>query len=246
MTGRAGAPLIGFVTDRKVSSSGAWQRILTDGIPHSYPRAVELAGGAPLLFPALETHLADPGRLLDRIDGLLLPGGRDLDAALYGQEAHVENDPPLRVRDELEIALAREAIRRGIPVLGICRGLQVLNVALGGSLVQHLGDTTDPVPHRDLVGTFTAHPVEIRNGTRLRRIIGSPRIEIASHHHQSVGVLGAGLVATAFAPDGVIEAAETDDGSFVVGVQWHPEERLDPESLRLLRALVDAARPTVA
>lgn len=236
------APLIGLVTDRKQSTSGPWVDIITDGIPHSYLNALEQAGGAPVLFPALEVHLEDPGRLLDGVDGFFMPGGRDLDAELYGQSAHQTNDPPLRERDELEILLVREARRRGMPVFGACRGLQVLNVALGGTLTQHLGDHVDLTPHRDVVGAFTSHPVEVREGTLLERIVGRKSLEIASHHHQSVDALGEGLAATATAPDGVVEAVEAVDGSFCLGVQWHPEERLDSEALDLLRAFVAAAR----
>lgn len=242
----ARTPLIGLVTDRKHSSSGAWVDVLTDGIPHSYLAAIEQAGGAPILFPALAVHLEDPERLLDGVDGFFMPGGRDLDAEFYGQPAHETNDPPLRERDELEMALVREARRRGMPVFGACRGLQVLNVALGGTLTQHLGDHVDLTPHRDVVGRFTSHPVEVREGTLLERIVGRRSLEIASHHHQSVDALGEGLVATATAPDGVVEAVEAADGSFCVGVQWHPEERLDPEGLDIIRAFVRAAAERAA
>ncbi|XHU06149.1 gamma-glutamyl-gamma-aminobutyrate hydrolase family protein [Amycolatopsis sp. WGS_07] len=153
------APLIGLVADRKKTTSGAWADIESDTLPHTYARAVEQAGGAPILFPALRTH--DAGQLLDTIDGLFLPGGRDLDASLYSSQAHVENDPPLRVRDDLEIALVRGARSRGMPIFGACRGLQVLNVALGGTLEQHLGDRLDLTPHRDVVGVFTSHRVRV-------------------------------------------------------------------------------------
>ncbi|WP_449283233.1 gamma-glutamyl-gamma-aminobutyrate hydrolase family protein, partial [Leucobacter sp.] len=144
-------------------------------------------------------------------------------------------------RDELEIRLVREAQRRGMPVLGACRGLQVINVALGGTLTQHLGDHVDLTPHRDEIGTFTSHPVRVHEGTLLERIVGRRSLDIASHHHQGVDALGEGLFATAVAPDGVVEAVETADGSFCLGVQWHPEERLDPEGLDLIRAFVVAA-----
>ena len=137
-------PLIGIVTDRKAASYGAWVDIPTDAISHTYVAAIQEAGGAPVLFPSLDVHVDEPGRLLDLIDGLFLPGGRDLDASLYASEAHPSNDKPLRVRDELEIALTRGARERDIPVLGACRGMQVLNVALGGTLEQHLGDRARP------------------------------------------------------------------------------------------------------
>ena len=235
-------PLIGIVTDRKSASYGAWVDIPTDAISHTYVSAIQEAGGAPLLFPSVDVHIDDPGRLLDLVDGLFLPGGRDLDATLYGSEAHPSNDPPLRIRDELEIALTLLARERDMPVLGACRGMQVINVALGGTLEQHLGDRLDLTPHRAGSGTRTAHPVVIARDTLLSRITHDDEFDITSHHHQGVDQLGDGLVASAFAPDGVVEAIEAVDGSFCLGVQWHPEERLDPEGITLIRAFIAACR----
>lgn len=234
-------PLIGVVADRKSASSGAWVDIPTDGLAHAYISALQEAGGAPIIFPSLDVHLADPERLLDLIDGLFLPGGRDIDAELYASEAHPSNDPPLRVRDELEIALVRGARERGMPILGACRGMQVLNVAMGGTLEQHLGDRLDLTPHRATVGEKTEHPVAIHPDTLLHSITHDDEFDISSHHHQGVDQLGEGLVVSAIAPDGVIEAIETTDGTFCLGVQWHPEERLDPEGITLIRAFVSAA-----
>jgi putative glutamine amidotransferase len=235
-------PFIGIVADRKAASYGAWVDIPTDAISHTYVSAIQEAGGAPLLFPSVDVHVEDPGRLLDLVDGLFLPGGRDLDATIYGSEAHPSNDPPLRIRDELEIALARLARERSVPVLGACRGMQVINVAFGGTLEQHLGDRLDLTPHRSPeLGTRTSHPVAISPGTLLSRITHDDEFDIASHHHQGVDVLGEGLVASAFAPDGVVEAIETTEGAFCLGVQWHPEERLDPEGIALIRAFIAAA-----
>jgi putative glutamine amidotransferase len=195
-----------------------------------------------VLFPSLDVHVDEPGRLLDLIDGLFLPGGRDLDASLYASEAHPSNDKPLRVRDELEIALTRGARERDIPVLGACRGMQVLNVALGGTLEQHLGDRLDLTPHRAEYGTHTSHPVAIHPDTLLSGITHELEFDISSHHHQGVDELGEGLVVSASAPDGVVEAIESVDGAFCLGVQWHPEERLDPEGIALIRAFIAAAR----
>ena len=235
-------PLIGIVTDRKAASYGAWVDIPTDAISHTYVAAIQEAGGAPVLFPSLDVHVDEPGRLLDLIDGLFLPGGRDLDASLYASEAHPSNDKPLRVRDELEIALTRGARERDIPVLGACRGMQVLNVALGGTLEQHLGDRLDLTPHRAEYGTHTSHPVAIHPDTLLSGITHELEFDISSHHHQGVDELGEGLVVSASAPDGVVEAIESVDGAFCLGVQWHPEERLDPEGIALIRAFIAAAR----
>lgn len=235
-------PLIGIVADRKAASYGAWVDIPTDAISHTYVSAIEEAGGAPVLFPSIDVHVDGPDRLLDLVDGLFLPGGRDLDATLYASEAHPTNDPPLRVRDELEIALTRRARDRDVPVLGACRGMQVLNVAFGGTLEQHLGDRLDLTPHRAAYGTHTSHPVSIAPGTLLSDITHETEFDISSHHHQGVGRLGEGLTVSATAPDGVIEAVEATDGAFCLGVQWHPEERLDPEGIALIRAFIDAAR----
>ncbi|MFD1210467.1 gamma-glutamyl-gamma-aminobutyrate hydrolase family protein [Arthrobacter sp. GCM10027362] len=235
------APLILVVADRKSVTTGAWANIPNNALPHTYVQAVEQAGGMPVLLPPTDMLLANAERLLDMADGVFLAGGRDLDAALYGRENHPLNDTPLRIRDDLEIALARGARDRGMPVLGACRGMQVLNVAFGGTLEQHLGDRLDMTPHRDTVGEFTSHPVTVVPDTRLAGILGPCSFPIAAHHHQAVDTLGEGLVATAYADDGVVEALEAPDDTFLLGVQWHPEERLDPEGLQLLTAFVDAA-----
>jgi putative glutamine amidotransferase len=235
------SPLILVVTDRKSVTTGAWANIANDALPHTYIDAVEQAGGVPVLLPPTEMLLENADRLLDLADGVFLAGGRDLDASLYGRESHPLNDKPLRVRDELEIALARGARGRGMPVLGACRGMQVINVAFGGTLEQHLGDRLDMRRHRDTVGEFTSHPVTVAPDTRLAGILGPCSFPIAAHHHQAVETLGEGLVATAHADDGVIEALEEPGDVFVLGVQWHPEERLDPEGRQLLTAFVEAA-----
>ncbi|NKX51220.1 gamma-glutamyl-gamma-aminobutyrate hydrolase family protein, partial [Arthrobacter deserti] len=192
-------PLILVVADRKSASAGAWANIPNDALPHTYIAAVEQAGGVPVLLPPTEMLLENAERLLELADGVFLAGGRDLDAALYGRENHPLNDKPLRIRDDLEIALARGARDRGMPVLGACRGMQVLNVAFGGTLEQHLGDRLDMTPHRDVVGQFTSHPVTVVPGTRLASVLGPRSFPIAAHHHQAVETLGQGLIATAHA-----------------------------------------------
>lgn len=234
-------PLILVVADRKPVTSGAWANIVNDALPHSYIHAVEQAGGMPVLLPPSEVLRDNASHLLDIADGVFLAGGRDLDAQLYGRAGHPLNDSPLRVRDELEIALARGARARGIPVLGACRGMQVLNVAAGGTLEQHLGDRLDMSPHRDTVGTFTSHPVQVSAGSLLREVLENAGFTIDSHHHQAVEDLGDGLVASAHADDGVVEAIEAPGEQFTLGVQWHPEENLAPEGIRLLAAFIGAS-----
>lgn len=234
-------PLILVVADRKPVTTGAWADIVNDALPHSYIHAVEQAGGMPVLLPPSEVLRENAERLLDLADGVFLAGGRDLDADLYGRGTHPLNDRPLRVRDELEIALANGARARSIPVLGACRGMQVLNVAAGGTLEQHLADRLDMTPHRDVVGSFTAHAVSVVGDSRLREVLGSTEFSIDSHHHQAVEDLGVGLIASAHAHDGVIEAIEAPGEPFTLGVQWHPEENLAPEGIRLLAAFIRAS-----
>ncbi|GGA70845.1 gamma-glutamyl-gamma-aminobutyrate hydrolase [Pseudoclavibacter endophyticus] len=240
MTG-APRPVIGVIADLKRVTSGAWKNIPNDSLPRTYVDAVTTCGGDPVLFPSLEGYIDRPGVLLDLVDGLFLPGGRDVDAVLYGHDPHGANDPPYSIRDRLELALIGEAVRRDMPLLGACRGEQLINVALGGTLEQHLADRVDQTPHRDVVGAFTRHPVEIIQGTRLAAIMPDARFEIASHHHQAVDRLGHGLVPNAVAPDGVVEGVELPGAVFCVGVQWHPEEQLDDRSKALMSAFIEAA-----
>ena len=234
-------PLIGLVADRKVVTVGQWIEVPNDAIPHSYVAAIQQSGGSPLLIPSVAVNLANVDRILEAIDGLFLPGGSDLDSNLYGEECHAENDQPLRMRDDLELALVRRAVERGIPIYGVCRGMQVINVALGGTLEQHLGDRLDMTPHRDEIGVYTVHEVIPVAGSRLAEIVGTSTFAIASHHHQAVAQLGPGLVACAVAPDGVVEAVEAPGEQFLLGVQWHPEQKLPGTGLELFRAFVHAA-----
>lgn len=234
-------PLIGLVSDRKVITLGPWIEVANDAIPHSYVAAIEDAGGSPLLIPSAGSNLTNIDRILDALDGLFLPGGSDMDSDLYGQAPHAENDKPFRLRDDLEMALTRRAVERGIPVYGVCRGMQVLNVALGGTLEQHLGDRLDMTPHRDEVGTYTAHGVTAVEGTRLARILGTAEVSIVSHHHQAVARLGQGLIRSAWASDGLVEAIEGRGDPFLLGVQWHPEQNLSGGGSGLFRAFVAAS-----
>lgn len=235
------APLILVVADRKPVTSGQWADIVNDGLPRTYLNAVEEAGGMPVILPPSRVQLANLDRLLDTADGVFLAGGRDLDAELYGRANHPQNDTPLRERDELEIALVIGAKQRHMPIFGACRGMQVLNVALGGTLEQHLADRVDMSPHRNIVGTFTTHEVEVAPASKLAGILQRQLFDIASHHHQAIDSLGEGLVPAAHYRDGVIEAVESANEDFALGVQWHPEEHRGPEGSRLFFAFIEAA-----
>jgi putative glutamine amidotransferase len=188
-----------------------------------YPEAIDRAGGIPVIVPLLRPDAIDA--LLERVDGVCLPGGPDLQPSTYGQEPHAQLGPTEPRVDAVELALVRAADRRKLPILGICRGMQALNVARGGTLHQHLPDVVgSAVEHRQPEhGSITTHHVETASQSRLRATLGGPRLEVNSFHHQAVQTLGKNLVATAWAGDGTIEAVENPGERFVLGVQWHAE-----------------------
>lgn len=189
-----------------------------------YVRSVERAGGIPLVLAPSPPEAAPA--LLARLDGLMLSGGSDIDPSLYGAAPHPKVTRVIRARDEFELALAREALERDRPLLAICRGQQVLNVATGGTLVQDIpSEVAGGVDHDpDVERWETAHVVEVLQGTRLRAILGRGEVAVNSFHHQSVAALGQGLVLSARSPlDGVVEGIEAPGRRFVLGVQWHPE-----------------------
>ena len=189
----------------------------------SYPEAIERAGGIPVIVPLLRPD-AIPA-LLDRVDGVCLPGGPDVQPSAYGAEPHPELGPTEPRVDAVELALVRAADHRKLPILGICRGMQLLNVARGGTLHQHLPDVVgNGIDHRqpDHWSTPT-HRIETAPQSRLRATLGGPSLEVNSFHHQAIQKLGKGLVATAWAQDGTIEAVENPSDRLVIGVQWHAE-----------------------
>lgn len=188
-----------------------------------YPAAIERAGGIPVIVPLLRPDAIDS--LLDRVDGVCLPGGPDLEPSTYGEEPHPHLGHTEPRVDALELALVRAADRRNLPILGICRGMQVLNVARGGTLHQHLPDVVGDEPsHRQTEhGSIATHRVETAPKSRLRSALGGPKLRVNSFHHQAVRTLGQNLVATAWAEDGTIEAVEGPAGRLVIGVQWHAE-----------------------
>jgi putative glutamine amidotransferase len=189
----------------------------------TYVRAIEAAGALPVVVPPLGQR--DVSRLLARLDGLVLSGGPDLAPAAYGAQPHLELGSTEPGLDAFEYAMAREALRLGLPILGICRGAQALNVARGGTLHQHLPDVVgDTIAHRQIVdGRVPSHPVTILPGSRLAAALGTTRLSVNSFHHQAVDRLGAGLCECAWAPDGTIEAIEAPGQPFVLAVQWHAE-----------------------
>jgi putative glutamine amidotransferase len=208
----------------------------------SYMRAVELAGGLPVALPPLASENVNP--LLEQLSGLLLTGGPDLDPACYGAEPDPELGPIDHDADVFEIELCRQADRRGLPILGICRGAQVLNVARQGTLFQHLPDVTSGVvEHRQSEpGNRTTHEVRVSPDSGLAQTTGGGPVNVNSFHHQAIDRLGLDLRAVAWAKDGVIEAVEDLRGQFVLGVQWHAETLVDKaEQLALFERLVAAA-----
>lgn len=237
----AASPLIGICAALETARWGPWDQPAAL-VPMNYIEHVQGAGGTAVLIAPDPALVDDPGRVLDRLDGLLLVGGPDVDAARYGAEPHPLAEPPVPLRDAVELALAREAARRGLPTLGICRGIQVINVAAGGTLHQHLPDHLRNEEHRRAIGRFAGneHDIHLDPGSRAAAVEGERPHPVASHHHQSVDRVGEGLVVTGRSQDGVVEALESPPGdAWLVGVQWHPEP--DPDS-RIIEALVEQAR----
>jgi gamma-glutamyl-gamma-aminobutyrate hydrolase PuuD len=228
------SPVIGITSYAEQARWGVWDAPAAL-IPMAYVRAVERAGGRPLLVPPSEEAIEET---LDALDGLLFSGGADLDPELYGAEAHPETNGVQPERDRGEIALLQAALERDMPVLAVCRGSQVFNVARGGDLVQHLPEVVGDEKHKHTPGVFADHDVDVKADSRLGRLLGE-RAPVKSHHHQGYGRLGEGLVESARAEDGTIEAFEDPSHRFALGVLWHPEEG---EDFRLFEQLVDEAR----
>jgi gamma-glutamyl-gamma-aminobutyrate hydrolase PuuD len=225
-------PVIGITTYRETARWGVWNcpAVL---VPADYVRHVSGAGAVPVLLPPI----AGDVEVLDRLDGLVVAGGADVDPARYGAERSPRTGPAAADRDEAELALLAAAVKRDLPVLAVCRGLQLLTVLRGGSLVQHLPDVVGSDVHVPAPGTYGDNAVTVAPGSRLAGLIGTEAVW-ACHHHQAVERLGEGLTATAWAQDGTVEAAELEGSRFVVGVQGHPEVGDDA---RLFAGLVEAA-----
>jgi putative glutamine amidotransferase len=233
-------PLIGVTTYRQEATWGPWQ-CPAAVLPVSYVDCVAAVGGRPLLLPPSEGPGGEDGSAADvvaALDGLVLVGGGDVDPACYGAAPHPATAGVNRGRDDSELALLGAALRADLPVLAICRGLQVLNVFLGGTLVQHLPDIVGHAGHQPGVGCFGSTEVSIEPGRLLSKAMGESST-VQCSHHQAVDRLADGLVVAARAPDGVVESVELPAAPFVVAVQWHPEQDRD---LRLFEALVRATR----
>jgi putative glutamine amidotransferase len=203
--------------------------------PSRYVTAIDAAGAIPVLLPPSD---AEPREVLSHLDGLVLIGGSDVDPALYGAEPHPRTQKPRPQRDRWEVGLARAALDADLPLLAICRGHQLLNVTLGGSLHQHLEEVVNHTGHMAAAGGMSRNQVDLVPGSRLAAILGR-RASVLCHHHQAVDRVGEGLVVAARAPDGTIEAMEVPGKTFAFAVQWHPEE--DPGDGRLFAAFVQAA-----
>ncbi|HEX8122174.1 MAG TPA: gamma-glutamyl-gamma-aminobutyrate hydrolase family protein [Solirubrobacteraceae bacterium] len=231
-------PVIGICTYLDTVTWGAWVDRAAM-VPAGYVGAVQRAGGVAVLLPPDPAAVEEPDPVLDLVDGLILAGGVDVGPGAYGAEPHAATDQCNAERDAFELALASRALERDIPVLGICRGMQVMNVAAGGTLHQHLPDLLGHEEHRRRLGTFGDHDVQLAEGSLAARAAGEHLHATKSHHHQGVDDLGEGFVVTGWsAIDELPEAIERPGLRYALGVQWHPEA---DETSRLIASLVEEA-----
>jgi len=232
-------PVIGICTYLDEVRWGVWQDRAAM-VPSGYVAAVQRAGGVAVLLPPDRAAIDDPDPVLDLLDALILAGGVDVGPHAYGADPHPATDDPNEDRDAFELALAQRALERDIPLLGICRGMQVMNVAAGGTLHQHLPELVGHADHRRTPGVFNDHDVRLEEGSLAARATGEELHATKSHHHQGVDALGQGFVATGWsALDDLPEAIERPERRFALGVQWHPEA---DETSRLIASLVEEAR----
>jgi putative glutamine amidotransferase len=233
-------PLIAVCAAVERASFGVWSEEPATLLPLSYSRAIHGAGGMMAMLPPDRLAEAEPGELLERIDALVLGGGADIDPESQGVLRHAETVGTNPDRDRFEIALALGALERGIPLLGVCRGMQVLNVACGGTLDQHIPDRLGHDNHRPVPGSWAEHDVRLEPGSLAAEAAGTYRLTVKTHHHQGVDRIADGLTPSAWATDDEnVEAIESGDGSFALGVLWHPEEDATDA---IFPALVERAR----
>ena len=230
-------PIIGLTTYLEQAQTGVWD-VQAAFLPKVYFEAVYKAGGIAVLLPPQPVDASVAGRVIDGLDGLIITGGKDVDPARYGQPRHPETDEPRTDRDAFEDALLAAAIEREVPFLGICRGAQLLNVALGGTLHQHLPDVLGTNRYSLGGGNFGENEVTVHGGRLAETLAGTDSLRVKSYHHQAIDEVADGLVVTARSDDGTIQAVELASVPFGVAVQWHPEQ---DDDIRLFRGLVDAA-----
>jgi putative glutamine amidotransferase len=233
-------PVIGLSTYLEQAGTAGCGDVSAAFLPETYLAPIIAAGGIPALLPPQPVAAGVIEVLVSRLDGLLIPGGWDVDPALYGQEPHPATDQPRPERDAWEQALIREAIRQDIPLLCICRGEQLLNVTLGGTLHQHLPEVVGHGQHQLGGFQYNRIPVEVRPESQLSQLIGADVQMVPVAHHQAVDKLGDGLVASAWTEEQVVEAIEYPAATFALGIQWHPEELT--EDYALFQGFVEAAR----
>ncbi|CAN5435278.1 gamma-glutamyl-gamma-aminobutyrate hydrolase family protein [soil metagenome] len=239
--GGVSRPIIGLTTYLEQAQTGVWD-VQAAFLPKVYFEAVTRAGGIAVLLPPQPIDEEIANDVLDGLDGLIITGGKDVDPERYGQERHPETDEPRRDRDAWEDGLLLAAIDRGLPFLGICRGAQMLNVSLGGTLVQHLPEVIGSTRYNLGGGEFADNGVTVEPDSKLAGVLlGHETFDVKSYHHQAIDQVAEGLVVSARSDDGTIQAIELPGAGFGVGVQWHPEQG-DAEDALLFEGLVNAAR----
>jgi putative glutamine amidotransferase len=232
-------PVIGLTSYRQRGQTGVWDTQMAM-LPAFYLEGVTRAGGIAVILPPQQVDPEDARNLLAGLDGLVITGGRDVEAARYGHESHEKAEKPDLLRDLLEDELISAAIQMKLPFLGICRGAQMLNVNRGGTLIQHLPDVVGDNRYLQGEGNFAHMQMSVREGSLLSSIVGEQVDNAALYHHQAIDEPGEGLQVVAYSPDGIVQAVEVEGHPFGLAVQWHPEQTLD--DLRLFEALIVAAK----